>query len=229
MAGAVKQFIIWFGVFRVFPTRDTRLATLTAQLIPVLFAVVSLVFDHGAVPERGGEFWGGGMITDISGGDHNFRRQPQEGVTSGVDFSVETAPGRANGLPFAVNAPTGVLMSFTVGTVHKNHFGVVPEDEAFVQPIEEAVAGETIEVLEHCKPRSEFIRQRPPATAVDQQIPQRVKMLIKGGPPPSCMHKVVVSGPPLSALIFLAARGAVPAWCDDRKSWLQRAILRRTD
>lgn len=128
-----------------------------------------------------------------------------------MDLGIESSPRCANGLCGPVFGSIGVLMNFAVRAVHKGNFLVCAEQQSVVEPVKESVCGEPVKVLEDGEPVPEFCRESTPCAAIAGQIPEGVEVFIKGGAPASCMHNVSVRTAPLVTLIFLAARGAVPA------------------
>lgn len=76
--------------------RDAGFAALGLQLIPDGFAVVSLVADARRVPQILYQIRSGGEITDISGGDDDFRGQTPEGVHGGMKLRVPASSGLSN-------------------------------------------------------------------------------------------------------------------------------------
>jgi hypothetical protein len=185
----------------------------------MLFAVESLIADNCAVLKIFHEQRRGRMIAHLAACEDKFRREPQQSITDGVDLGIEAASGAPDGLILPAFRAVGMLMNFAVGAVFEDSFGTIAYHKPFMEPIEETIEREAIEVLIYGKPTAEYIRKPAPRTAINHDVPQSVKMLVERCNATACMDNVVVSVAPFFALIFLAARGAAPACSDDNLSW----------
>ena len=202
MPRPVESLIIGFRTLCIFARGNARFTSATAQVVAVLAAVEAFVSGHHAVMQIGGEHGRRGKITDVPAGEDEFARQPQQRIANRVNFRVQPATGASHGLSGTVFGAVGVLMDLAVRAVFKNHFGIFSQQQLFVEPVEEPVQREPVEVLIDSTPVSEFIRQRAPCASIAQEIPQGVEVFIKRCCPSARRHNVVASGAPLLALIF---------------------------
>ena len=202
MAGSVERFIIGFGIFDVAAGRDAGFTTLTAQLVAMLFAIISFGAHCRGILQARREFRGGGVVADIAGGQDDFRRQSADRIDSEVELGVEPASGLSNRLILSTSWTIGMLMDFVMGAVVKHRLGFISADQALLQKTEEPGEGEPVEVLKDGPPFAEFGRQGPPCGTVEHHIPKGIEVFVHGGGPAACRHNVVVSNPEFLDLIF---------------------------
>jgi hypothetical protein len=202
VARTVELFIIRLGVFAVAAAGDARFASLFAQGVAVLPAVVAFILDNGAVAQPSGKFRCDGVVADVAGGKLDFGGKAHEGITHGMNLCVEPAAGTAHGLRSPVRCAVGVLVHFGMGAVGINNLFLCAEDQQFMEPVEEAGPGEPVKILKDSEPVAKAVRQGAPGTAVEQPVPESVEVLVYLRNGAACMYKVVVSEAPLVILIF---------------------------